>query len=617
MCGIFGMHSPTTPVEPGLLRKATEAFSYRGPDAEGYYMSEDRQFGLAHKRLSIIDLSTAANQPMADPDGRFVIVFNGEIYNFREIREELVGEGHTFRTNSDTEVLLYAFKQWGPGCLDRLNGMFSFAVFDSRNKKFFLARGRIGKKPLFYSTHGGRFMFSSELKGILTTGLVPVEIDERALNFYFSLGYVPGDMCLVRHVRKLPPGHYLEYSAGHVSVRQYWDVPEFEGAPPGGEQEAIEDLDALLLDSVRARLISDVPLGAFLSGGVDSSIVVACMRRVHGGEIRTFSVGFEGSKKNEFKYAAAVARHLETTHREITIRPNIKDDLEHVSALMDEPIFDSSLLPTYYLSKHTREHVTVALSGDGGDELFGGYVSYSSALTARRLARFAVFPLNRLAGLASSLLPEGAFGRNTLYGIFVGGGASCFTYPTQIFRREEMGGLLREDFLARLNLDEPARYRETLMRGSRDFLSKMCYADLKTMLADDILVKVDRASMFNSLEVRCPLLDYKIVEFAFKRVPADMKINKGVKKYLLKKFAARYLPADLNIERKQGFEIPADFLSKTYLVKRLQEFPDNEFISREFLEDLFMTQRRGRSLIWQKLFSLYFFLRWLETWGSS
>lgn len=613
MCGIFGIHSPDRSLDETILRGAIDCVSYRGPDAVGVYVSKDRSVGLAHRRLSILDLSDAAKQPMSDHEKRAWIVFNGEIYNFREIREMLSSVGYTFKTSSDTEVLLYSYKEWGLKCLEHLNGMFSFGIYDSKSGKILLARDRLGKKPLFYSSFAGNFIFSSELKQILHTGLLPIEVGVEALNYYFALGYIPGDLCLVKNVYKLPAGSYLDFdtASGRIKTGRYWDAPEFEHG--ASEEAALEEVDEFLKDSVKSRLVSDVPLGAFLSGGIDSSLVVTYMRKVHNGEIKTFSIGFEGSRKSELKYSGIVARHAQTTHQEILLKPDFIADLEHVSGLLDEPIYDNSILPTYYLSKHTRQHVTVALSGDGGDEIFGGYIHYASASAARRLSRYVLPPFDKFAGYLSGLMPEGMFGKNTLYGMS-GGEEACFVYPSLIFKDNERSRLFRRDFLHEISLNAPAHYRERMMDRKYDFVNRMCYADMKTELVDDILVKVDRASMFNSLEVRCPLLDYRIVDYAFRHIPGDMKMKAGTKKFLLKKLARKYLPAELDIERKQGFDIPGDLLVRTHVAHRLLGFPENEFISPGFVAELVRKQEKGMGHYWHKLFALYFFLRWLETW---
>lgn len=615
MCGILGIHDPRGLSEEAILEKAIGCISYRGPDAGGIFISEDKTIGLAHKRLSIIDLSEAGNQPMCDVEKKLWIVFNGEIYNFKKIKEILTKDGYSFVSTSDTEVLLYSFKKWGKACLKYVNGMFSFGIYDSQTKKIFLARDRTGEKPLFYSFHKGKFIFASELKAIQATGLVPSDIDMEAVNYYFALGYIPGDMCINRNVRKLPPGHFLEFDIQNRDYRiiKYWDAPVFDEARD--EATATEEIEGLLIDAVRLRLISDVPLGVFLSGGVDSSLIAALMRKVHNGEIKTFSVGFEGSKRNELKYARIVAKHLETTHTEFVVKRDFRNDLEHISGLLDEPICDSSLLPTYYLSKFARQTVKVALSGDGGDELFGGYIYYKSAMVARNMAMLAVPPMNKLSGFISSLMPEGLFGKNTLYGIFHGG-KSCFSYPTQIFKADEREKLFTKTLLDKIKIEAPVEYREKMMDKNYDFINQMCYADLKTFLADDILVKVDRASMFSSLEVRCPMLDYRLVEYAFGHIPGNLKIKNGKKKYLLKKLAKIYLPEDLDIERKQGFDIPSDLLKRTYLTDRLLSFPRNEFISGSYIEQLVNSQRSGQVHLWSKLFALYFFLRWLEIWEN-
>jgi len=613
MCGIFGIYDPGANIDNVFLRKATFPVSYRGPDAEGIYINEQKTVGLAHKRLSIIDLSEAGKQPMCDSEGKLWITFNGEIYNFHELREMLISYGHRFASLCDTEVLLYAYKQWGTDCLRHLNGMFAFGIYDSTKQKIFLARDRLGKKPIFYSTYPDGIIFSSELKEILVTGKVPTDINNQAVNYYFSLGYIPGDICIVQHVRKLPPGHFLEYDCakGTAQQQRYWDVPDFIAAK--SEEHLLEELETLMSDSISKRLISDVPLGAFLSGGIDSSLVVALMRKVHNGEIKTFSVGFEGSRFSELDQARVVAKHFETSHKEITVTPHFGIELELISELMDEPIYDSSLLPTYLLSKHTRQHVTVALSGDGGDEIFGGYIHYASALTAQKIRGFAIPPLPSVSKLIASYMPDGMFGKNTLYGIYAGSKA-CFSYPTQIFKEDERALVLNRDFLRRIDLKAPRLYREALMNKNYDFVGQMCYADIKSLLPDDILVKVDRASMFNSLEVRCPFLDYRIAEYAFSHIPGNLRIKNGVKKYLLKRLAQKLLPPALSLERKQGFDIPGDLLFKTHLSERLLSFPNNEFVSRDFLLELVDAQKSKKVYSWHKLFALYFFMRWLEVW---
>ncbi|MDA8157307.1 MAG: asparagine synthase (glutamine-hydrolyzing) [Actinomycetota bacterium] len=612
MCGIFGFAGRASRPDRDFLKKAVDSFSYRGPDDEGFYLNADSTVGLAHKRLSILDLSAAGHQPMSDESKTRWTVFNGEIYNFLEIKEDLEKDGARFSSTSDTEVLLYAYKKWGSQCVSRFNGMFAFGIYNSKRGKLFLARDRMGKKPLFYALAGGNLVFASELKAILSTGFVPFEVDPSALNFYFALGYAPNDKSMIRGVRKLPPGFSMEFdiASGKAEVKQYWDAPAFEG--PHDEDRALEEIEEILVDSVKKRLMSDVPLGAFLSGGIDSSLVVAFMRRVHNGEIKTFSVGFEGSSKNELRYASLVARHFGTTHKEIMVKADM-GDLERISGLLDEPIYDNSMLPTYYLCRHTRQDVTVALSGDGGDELFGGYIHYQSADTARRAGKFFFPPLNLLARAVSSRLREGAFGKNTLAGIGMGEKA-CFTYPTQIFREGERQRLLSTP-PGKTELMAPRLFRESLMNAKNyDYINQMCYADIKTFMVDDILVKVDRASMFNSLEVRCPILDYRMAEYSFRHLPGVLKIRGGAKKYLLKKLAGKYLPAALDLERKQGFDIPGDTLggNKSRVPQRLLDFGPNEFVSRPFIEALARDQISGRGHLWHKIFALYFFLRWLE-----
>lgn len=611
MCGILGIQYSGRRPDRAAVEAALNTMSYRGPDATGHYYSPDNSTMLGHRRLSIIDLSESANQPMSSIDGHRHLVYNGEIYNFQSIRQELEAEGVEFRTRSDSEVLLESYTRWGPSCLERFIGMFAFCVYDDRDGSFFLARDRMGKKPLFYSFGdggGGHFAFSSELKALMALGVLDGGVDPAALEHYLSLGYVPWDMCLATGANKLPAGHYLMYTPGRGEpvTQMYWDTPEL--GEPLSEAEALEGLTSILLDSVRMRLVSDVPLGAFLSGGVDSSLIVSLMREAHNGPLKTFSVGFEGSSSNELAHAAKVAEYLDTEHTEIMVTPQVRDDLEYVSGELDEPIYDSSLLPTYYLCKHTRKHVTVALSGDGGDELFAGYIHYHSALRARQMSSLLPGPLKGLAALAANMMPEGAFGRNTLIGASVGG-KGAFLSPQQVFNERERSAFISTGH-------DPLAMRAGFMDRYPDFINAMCYTDMRTGMVDDILVKVDRASMLNSLEVRCPILDHRVAEFAFSRVPSGLKLNGGIKKYLLKRLAKKRLPASLELERKQGFDIPADLLYRTDLAQRIMDFPDGGLLDMGAVRALARKQIEGRGMFWHKLFAIYYLLRWHETWKS-
>jgi asparagine synthase (glutamine-hydrolysing) len=384
MCGIVGIISENA-IDPGLVRLMCGTIVHRGPDDEGIFTTRRLSSGgrestvsLGHRRLSIIDISDAAHQPMTSSDGTCHIVYNGEVYNFLELRKELEQEGHKFRSNSDTEVVLYAYQHWGTDCIKRFNGMFALAIYDGQNDLLFLARDRAGKKPLYYSKLPGDFLFASEIKALLPYQGISRELDLQALNHYFTVGYIPGELCIFRDIRKLPPAHALTYRPGskELKIWQYFSLSGEEPAPERDVEGLVEEARLLLADSVKRRLISDVPLGAFLSGGVDSSIVVAMMAEASAKPVKTFSIGFEESSFNELPYARIVAKHFATEHHEMVVTTEAMSILPELAKQYDEPFADSSLIPTYYVCRETRRHVTVALSGDGGDELFGGYKSY-------------------------------------------------------------------------------------------------------------------------------------------------------------------------------------------------------------------------------------------------
>jgi asparagine synthase (glutamine-hydrolysing) len=557
MCGIAG----GTFVSPGAVEAAIERIGHRGPDARGCWRSPGGGAGLGHARLAIIDLDPSANQPMVCPRTGNVLVFNGEIYNYVELRGTLARAGWEFSTRSDTEVLLAAYGQWGAGCLRRLNGMFAFAVYDPALRRVFLARDRVGKKPLYYSLWGGELAWASEVKALLALrpGL-PREPDPEALKEYMGLGYIPGSLSIYRHVRKLPPAHCASYvlDDGVLSTDCYWRLPPpAEEAPD--EDEAAERLEALLVDAVRLRLQSDVPVGVFLSGGLDSSLVTAVAARSAPG-LTAYTAKFPVARFDESALAARVAAWTGVSHRILPVDAGEGRLLEELFAQFDEPFADSSLLPTYLVSRAIREHVKVALSGDGGDELFAGYGYYDLAFRESVLDAVPA-PLRRLASRAHRLLPPGTRGRNFLrrlpldpVGRYLLSTSEGETAPA---------GLLREPLGRVLGLLPDDGYRRALRAGLRGGnggqplspLQEMTRLDFLCYLPDDVLVKVDRASMRCSLEVRSPLLDYRIVELAFS-LPDALRRKGGAGKRLLVKVARRYLPPDFPYHRKQGFSIP-------------------------------------------------------------
>lgn len=557
MCGIVGGIG----IGKSCLEKALQKIAHRGPDANGIYISANYEVMIGHVRLSIIDLNAAANQPMICQRTGNVIAFNGEIYNFRAVRKVLEKNGWVFKTRSDTEVLLAAYGEWGADCLRHLNGMFAFAIYDPARRRIFIARDRIGKKPLYYTLQNSLFSFASELKALLVARPdIPKKVDDEALNEYMGLGYIPGDLSVYQEIRKLKPAHYAIYDllSGKLDSFRYWDLP----LPPDNavdEDDAAEELESLLIDAVRIRLESDVPIGIFLSGGLDSSLITAMVARENP-DIIALTASFPVIKYDETPIARQVAEYVGVKHHVLSVDNAHWGLLDKLGVQFDEPFADSSLLPTYIISEAIHKHVTVALSGDGGDELFGGYDYYG---LTRQEAWVESIPL-LLRKIASSLqgrLPLGTRGKNFLRRLPYNG---VERFMQLAFLSEDIGmSFLKEDFQSRLNRFPRDHYRSELLnhlsRTETDIplstLQQMTRLDFYSYLPDDILVKVDRASMLTSLEVRSPLLDYRTAEFAFK-LPDSLRFNGETRKYLLKKIARKYLPADFPYEKKQGFSIP-------------------------------------------------------------
>ncbi len=559
MCGIIGVASRTALPRQNWLTAGRDAMSHRGPDDAGEWWLEDRKVGLAHRRLSIIDLSAAGHQPMSDETGTLTLVFNGEIYNFTELRKELTAKGHAFRSHSDTEVILAAYREWGVGCLRRLNGMFAFALHDAQAQALLLARDRAGEKPLFYHHANGALRFASELKGLLADPALPRRISPTALDCYLAMGFVPGERCMLEGFNKLPPAHALRFDmrSGECKLWRYWHVPVLDSAAaPGPVDEAalLDELESLLEDAVRRQLVADVPVGILLSGGVDSSLVTAMAVRASD-KVKTFTIRFPGhSQYDETEHARLVARHFGTEHIELEAQSTAADLLPRLARQYDEPSADSSMIPTFLVSQLVRQHCKVALGGDGGDELFGGYVNYSRLLWMKSRLGMLPRPLRQAVSLgAEHLLPVGLKGRNWLLrlGADLEAGlpliaCSCLDATTR--RR-----LMAQHAGWRAAADEAFEARIPL---HSDLLQRATRMDFGNYLPEDILVKVDRASMLNSLEVRAPLLDYRLIEFAFGKVPSSLKTTSRDKKILLKRLTSRVLPPEFDRQRKQGFAIP-------------------------------------------------------------
>lgn len=557
MCGIAGMIGRRGEmIAPARVRGMTDTIVHRGPDDEGIHVREN--VGLGMRRLSIIDLS-GGHQPIYNEDRTVSVVFNGEIYNFKELRQGLESRGHEFRTHSDTEVIVHLYEEMGADCVTKLRGMFAIALYDEKRDTLLLARDRLGKKPLFYAQRTGRLFFGSEIKALLAAAPELAEVDPEGVLQFFYYGYIPDPQSAFRDIRKLPPGCVAEYRNGEIQVRQYWDVPAYGENDPGSDEACLEEMERRLADAVRVRLISDVPLGALLSGGVDSSIVVALMARESSGPVKTFSIGFQKADFNEAEYARLVAERFGTDHHELIVDPDITETLNHLTGMMEEPFADSSMIPTYCVSQLARRYVTVALSGDGGDELFGGYDRYMVNLKRRR---FEVIP-NWVGDIYRNhvypRLPSDVKGRKLAWNI---------TLPSRdrylddvsflpVLHRER--SLFSGEFVdyARNCADPLAQFQRYYDDApANDQLSRLMYLDTKTYLAGDILTKVDRMSMATSLEMRCPILDHVFVEWAA-GLPEKYKVRDGTRKFLFKKLAERLgVPAEILNRRKQGFALP-------------------------------------------------------------
>jgi asparagine synthase (glutamine-hydrolysing) len=549
------------------------------------------------------------------------IVFNGEIYNFRELRAELEQRGYAFRSHSDTEVLLAAYDAWGTDCLSHLNGMFAFALYDARHQTVFLARDRAGEKPLFYHLARGMLHFASELKALFADTSLPRRIDPEALDCYLAMGYVPGDRCILQGYNKLPPAHALLFDlhGGTAKVWRYWQLPELSAEASAGQVDELgllDELEGMLEDSVRRQLVADVPVGVLLSGGVDSSLITAMAVRAST-KVKTFTIGFPGhGALDETEHARLIARHFGTDHTELVAQPTTADLVPRLARQFDEPMVDSSMIPTFLVSQLVRQHCTVALGGDGGDELFGGYGHHSRLLWMRQRLALAPLPLRAVVATAAErLLPVGLKGRNWLQGLGVDlkhGLPLIANYFDASTRRQLMS-----------HQDGWALAAEQIRRGRvpahPDLLQRATRMDFQDYLAEDILVKVDRASMLNSLEVRAPLLDYRLIEFAFAKVPSHLKATPQDKKILLKRLTARVLPPEFDRQRKQGFSIPlAEWLKAGPFREMFHEVLLDErcLFDRATVIGLLKGQEQGRSN-GERLFALVLFELWRREYAVS
>jgi asparagine synthase (glutamine-hydrolysing) len=613
MCGIVGVAGEVS-LPHQLLPVMRDQLRHRGPDDEGLWWSNDGRVGLGHRRLSIIDLSPAGRQPMSDADKVVRIVFNGEIYNYQDLRKELEALGRRFHTATDTEVILEAYLAWGDAALTRLNGMFAFALYDDREKRLLLARDPAGEKPLFYRFDGRTLTFASELKALLADPACPRVLDAGALDSYLAFGYAPGERCLLRGVSKLPQGHALEFDVGSGALRKwaYWSLPSADSVQHASDDDLLAEFERLLADSVRLRLIADVPVGIMLSGGLDSSLVAAMAARV-APRIKTFTISFPGHGVfDEGPYARLVARHLGTDHVELAAEPTTVDLLPELARHYDDPIADSSMVPTYLLSKLIRREATVALGGDGGDELFAGYFQHSWVQQQARVGDWIPRPAQRAARAAvSRFVPVGTKGRNYLLGLTAGHPLNIVQFNV-LFDADARSRLLAPLGDQRPPFGAPEAYKAALCGDRATPLQQSTALDFRTYLVDDVLTKVDRASMLSSLEVRAPFLDVRLIDLAFRRLPDRLRATARERKILPRRLAERVLPRELDLRRKQGFSLPLATWFKGDWGRFIEEVltsPQADLFDRSTVRQLLAGQRVGFSNT-HRLFALAMIELW-------
>jgi len=622
MCGIAGFLGRKTepaeqPQRSAVLDRMTGVMSHRGPDDQGTMLTPEVALGM--RRLSIIDLESG-HQPMSTADGKFTIVFNGEIYNYRELCQQLKRHGHTFKTKSDTETILYSYKEYGLDCVQHLRGMFAFAIWDAALHRLFIARDRVGEKPLYYSlTPRGTLVFGSELKCLLEHPEISPELAPEAVDAYLTFGYVPDPLSIFKAIHKLPPGHLLTFINGNVQIKQYWDFMYEPVQQLRKENEYIEELRMLLDESVRARLVADVPVGAFLSGGIDSSTVVGLMAQNMSEPVKTFSIGFREDSYDELKYARMVARRFGTDHHELIVTPEVCNVIDELLWHFDEPFADQSVIPTYLVSKLARDQVKVVLSGDGGDELFAGYTRYATDHRRRGFGLIPSFIRRTVMMPISRRLPHRTIGRNYLYNASLDP-LDRYIDSISVFTNLNKAALYSEEFRSLLNGSSAimAYQNYAQMVGTGHQIDRLLYLDSKTYLPGDILTKVDRMSMAVSLEARVPLLDHKLIELVT-AIPASLKMRGNESKHVLKLAVKDLVPEAILSRPKQGFGVPIglwindqlrDRIRETFSEKRTRE---RGYVKGEYMDVLLTEHERGRRDHSQALWALLMFELWYRT----
>jgi asparagine synthase (glutamine-hydrolysing) len=612
MCGITGIvRKPTAAaIDRAVLERMTGTLRHRGPDGDGFFLN--RNVGLGHRRLSIIDLA-GGDQPIFNEDRSVVIVFNGEIYNFKELRADLIERGHTFKTHSDTEVIVHLYEDLGCECLHQLNGMFAFALWDAKQELLLLARDRLGEKPLYYTSQGGQMVFGSELKAVVDVPQVSAELDPYALDDYLAYGYVPAPRTIFKDISKLPAAHRVVWRAGQIEVSRYWSPDDERVCVSDRPEEAAAQLRSLLDDSVRIRLRSDVPVGAFLSGGIDSSLIVALASRQAATPLQTFTVTFAEQEYDESPYAALVAKHCGTEHREIPIGEVDLSILPDLVRQFDEPFADPSAVPTYFVTREASRFVKVCLSGDGGDELFGGYRRYRWETFEKAMNHVPAQLRRATLGAVARSVPPNTPGRGWLLRM-ASNGAERLQQKVGIFDPDERLALLNADYRAYVN-PEPHFIDHYYRAAQGTELEKRMIADRHTYLPEDVLTKVDRDSMANSLEVRVPLLDHRVVAFA-QQLDFSLKISNTEQKVVLKQVLDGLVPNEILSRGKRGFGIPLRrWLNDGKLDDSLSLLTSSDSRAAEFLEPSQVRRlvdahsKHGRDMsgrIWALL--------WLEHW---
>ena len=621
MCGILGL-AGSSPIK-GLYESidiGVDLLRHRGPDQSGVWLSEDEKVGFGHTRLSILDLSSAGSQPMRDSFNGNVIIFNGEIYNFKEVKRELERMGQAFLSQSDTEVVLVAYRCWGIGALSRLKGMFALSIYDAKEKAIYIARDRVGEKPLFYCANENSIMFSSELKALMAISKTKLKIDRSSLECFLKMGFVHGDRCILKDFLKLPPAHVLRFELSDASTKvwRYWELPISSGLDLTDdiEEDLSSELETLLELSVKRQLVADVPIGILLSGGTDSSLITAMAAR-NSNKVKTFTVKFtENEDYDESPHAEGIAKYFGTDHQVLECDGFDFGLLSELVRQFDEPIIDSSMLPTALLCRLVGEHCKVALGGDGGDELFGGYNHYARLLSFASFRRYIPRSLEKLtSSLADRYLAVGSRGKNWLLALNAQGDIGV-PLVAKYFSSYERKQLMKKHSDWRITGE--TIYDNIVPKGS-NLLDRAMRSDFYNYLAEDILTKSDRSSMMSSLELRAPMLDIDIVEFAFGKVSTQMKVNRGEKKILLRKLATKLLPPQFESSRKQGFSIPLDaWFNDGYGKELICEhlLSEDSIFNQDFIKKIVGQNYKGKNLS-ERLFGLLFFELWRKEYNVS